>query len=1281
MSRDPDKIKEDKVKDVRRIVGNERDCTDMDLRRLLHLHHWDVAAAVNDFYESFDEPEPMWMASRAHGRLNLSQPVEYIPSLNDPVNASGRDLPSSARPAAPITPPPVTGGQPAFDTKMSASTTTPAGPSTGASPSQPEETPPPSRGDSPPATGSVEHPVLAFAAVPVEDRVPDPTLPQDLDGPPIDQEPDGNTAAATAGTAKARGTEVVDDSDGLIIAMGRKRSLPVELTADDDLEMLVPALSARKIADAAGGHREGRWPLGEAQVTAYSTTTGSNLLEAGEKVKLQLPKPAMLGKKKGPGGNAGKGKARWQGKAAVPPSGPSSDMVWFENARGQTVGRIPAEWARCLRPLMQDAQSIEVHASCLCAPERLRVGDNVFLSLVVYALPPFFAGAGDVSQSSGTTPGSFSGEVPYYPPTALISMLGVRRVIKAEFSPEDFNQRKKSVDFLCSAKDSTRPSSAPSVLPAAKRSMAPSPLHGSSSASPLTLADGEDGEGATLSEKAVSELCGVLDGSDLEMLEPSPDLLCELRPYQKQALFFMARLEEGIHLDDARRTLHPCWESYQLYDKGHTVFYHNPFSGEVTFKYPSITQVARGGILADAMGLGKTVMATALIASKRGRGLGEDLERQQEEAAAEEGAGKPPPGKQARINGFARAAPSRPSRHGSGKGGGTLVVCPMSLLSQWKDELDTHVVDGALSVYTYYGSDRKASARPLWESDVVLTTYGVLATEGQLEALPPSSPLSIPWFRVILDEAHNIKARTTQNARACFRLVARNRWCLTGTPIQNKLEDIYSLLRFLGLEPWGNWSWFNKIIAAPHENGDMSSLRMLQAVLRPIMLRRTKDTHDRMGRPILVLPPAKMEVIELDFTEAERDFYSALYQRSKVKFDHFVAQGKVLNNYASILELLLRLRQCCDHPFLVLSRGDTAEFADLDKLARRFVRGNPDHQRHANKSSSHSHTHNGGSSSTNGARGRASGSASDDANDQGNGDANAGHPDADLPVAAPGPTEAFVAAVVDELRRGERSECPICLEVPEDAVLTPCAHAMCRECLLASWRSHVAGACPICRSPVSRQELVTVPTESRFRVDIENQWQDSSKVAALVRELLALRESHHAACERAASSRGRQEGSSGSGSGGDEDEDEDDGGEGGDRSSRPSPIKSVVFSQWTAFLDLLQVPLKRHGISFVRLDGTLSQAERERVLQRFKTDDSVTDPWWCPAVEEQAIMRVHRIGQRRDVFVKRFIVKDTVEDRMRLVQARKERMVNGALNACDADLKAARIEDLKTLFR
>ncbi|XP_042030012.1 LOW QUALITY PROTEIN: DNA repair protein RAD5B-like [Salvia splendens] len=155
--------------------------------------------------------------------------------------------------------------------------------------------------------------------------------------------------------------------------------------------------------------------------------------------------------------------------------------------------------------------------------------------------------------------------------------------------------------------------------------------------------------------------------------------------------------------------------------------------------------------------------------------------------------------------------------------------------------------------------------------------------------------------------------------------------------------------------------------------------------------------------------------------------------------------------------------------------------------------------------------------------------------------------------------------------------------------------------------------------------------------------------------------------------------------------------------SSGSGEKSIVFSQRTSFLDLLEIPFKRKNIRFLRSDGKLAQKQRAKVLHEFAETAEKTvllmslkaggvglnltaasnvflmDPWWNPAVEEQAIMRIHRIGQKLTVRVRRFIVKDTVEQRLQQVQARKQRMIAGALT--DEEVRSARIEELKMLFR
>lgn len=189
---------------------------------------------------------------------------------------------------------------------------------------------------------------------------------------------------------------------------------------------------------------------------------------------------------------------------------------------------------------------------------------------------------------------------------------------------------------------------------------------------------------------------------------------------------------------------------------------------------------------------------------------------------------------------------------------------------------------------------------------------------------------------------------------------------------------------------------------------------------------------------------------------------------------------------------------------VICSRGDSQEYADLNKLARKFLETNPD----------------------------------------------SANPNQKLP------TKAYVEEVVEEIRRGDNTECPICLESADDPVLTPCAHRMCRECLLSSWRTPSAGVCPICRQLLKKSDLITCPSENRFRIDVVNNWKESSKVTKLLECL---------------------ENISKSGSG----------------------EKSIVFSQWTSFLDLLEIPLKRKKIGFLRFDGRLAQKQRERVLKEF----------------------------------------------------------------------------------
>lgn len=222
---------------------------------------------------------------------------------------------------------------------------------------------------------------------------------------------------------------------------------------------------------------------------------------------------------------------------------------------------------------------------------------------------------------------------------------------------------------------------------------------------------------------------------------------------------------------------------------------------------------------------------------------------------------------------------------------GTLVVCPASVLRQWARELDDKTGgDAKLEVLIYHGGSRTKDPVSLAKYDVVLTTYSIVTNEVPKQPLVDeddgdeksgekyglSSEFSISkkrkqtlsvckkrkkgrkgmddssidsdcgplarvgWFRVILDEAQTIKNHRTQVARACCSLRAKRRWCLSGTPIQNAIDDLYSYFRFLKYDPYAVHKSFYNTIKVPISRNSIQGYKKLQAVLRAIMLRRTK---------------------------------------------------------------------------------------------------------------------------------------------------------------------------------------------------------------------------------------------------------------------------------------------------------------------------------------------------------------------------------------------------------------------------------------------------------
>eukprot|EP00850_Spirogloea_muscicola_P012718 SM000083S22765 [mRNA] locus=s83:377343:380340:+ [translate_table: standard] len=533
-------------------------------------------------------------------------------------------------------------------------------------------------------------------------------------------------------------------------------------------------------------------------------------------------------------------------------------------------------------------------------------------------------------------------------------------------------------------------------------------------------------------------------------------------------------------------------------------------------------------------------------------------------------------------------------------------------------------------------------------------------------ALSPqrAGPLArIAWFRVVLDEAQSIKNARTQVARAVWGLRAKRRWCLSGTPIQNAVDDLYSYFRFLRFSPYDTVPSFRTLVKEPITRNARHGFKRLQAILRSVLLRRTKATMID-GQPIVNLPARIVKLHVTDFSAAEAAFYAALESESRQQFQSYAAAGTLASNYVNILHMLLRLRQACDHPLLV--RGAGAGMA----------------------------------------AGRTAGATSASA--------------AGLPAALRRRLLALLTSCT--------SMCPVCMDAPEEAVVSTCGHVYCRQCI--SDQLAVADAvpylCATCRRPLAAAELfseaalrlaedgkplhgavTTNGGHGAAAMAAKTEWPTSSKLEAVLAVLGSL------PYVRMEVEGGRIKRVLGPGAA-----------PGGDPCGSParasvmkleaadvdvvdSTEKAIVFSQWTSMLNLLEAPLQAAGLQFRRLDGTMNVNARERAIAEFSTRPEVTvmimslkaaslglnmvaachvlllDVWWNPATEEQAIDRAHRIGQLRPVRVLRFTVRNTIEDRILELQEKKRRLTASAFGEEGGGAQRARLtmDDLHFLFR
>jgi SNF2 family DNA or RNA helicase len=282
-----------------------------------------------------------------------------------------------------------------------------------------------------------------------------------------------------------------------------------------------------------------------------------------------------------------------------------------------------------------------------------------------------------------------------------------------------------------------------------------------------------------------------------------------------------------------------------------------------------------GGLLADDMGLGKTAQTIAHI-------------------AIEEAAGRM----------------DRPA----------LVVVPTSLVPNWTAELARFAPH--LRVVVLHGLDRHQRRRELAGVHIVITTYTVLARDIEEMA-------GLAWHLVVLDEAQAIKSSTAKATHAVCRLNTRHRLCLSGTPIENNLGELWSQFAFLMPGLLGSRKNFTRRFRMPIEkDGDPVRRRQLATRIRPFIMRRTK------AAVATELPPKHTILRRITLAPEQRELYETIRTALHEKVTQEIAASGLGRSHVVVLDALLKLRQVCCDPRLVKlpSARLTGKSSKLDDL-------------------------------------------------------------------------------------------------------------------------------------------------------------------------------------------------------------------------------------------------------------------------------------------------------------------------------------------------------------
>ncbi|KAI9775902.1 MAG: hypothetical protein M1835_005663 [Candelina submexicana] len=620
----------------------------------------------------------------------------------------------------------------------------------------------------------------------------------------------------------------------------------------------------------------------------------------------------------------------------------------------------------------------------------------------------------------------------------------------------------------------------------------------------------------------------------------------------------------------------------------------------------------------------------------------------------------------------------------------TLIVATPALVAQWMGEIQLHTKDNVLGAVVRYHTGSRIQGTGalmfLQTADIILTTYTeVLRSYPKYD--PPKELVSqdakMAWWRteyedkrgilhrcnfhrVVLDEAQIIKNHKSQTSVACRGLMAKHRWAISGTPIHNTVEELFPYFKFLRVKHTGTYKVFKENFC---EKGSEVANERLHSFLRKFMIRRT-HADSLFGAPLVQLPENHQQTIPVDFNEVERAIYDTVRARYIRKIHSYRQKGLLKHKYNNILTMLLRLRQLTAHIFLLQEViEDIFELEDVEKLwDLTRAETNPDNpnkdivvqmkklimakgKEHQDDEADSTET-----------------PVPENINDlDENGE----------PRGIIFKFRKYLRNLKETSKWGDlkdRSLCHRCHDRPDDPYVTSCMHIFCKECLEAvafeaaekgedrtsciecgtiytatkqceglrelGWEDNSNFSCQGEDGPVrtSRKN----PEEDMKWINFEGHVLPSAKTAALAAQVdLWLKESPDG--------------------------------------------KIIVFTQFTLMIKILGRICNQRNWGYCTYHGKMTLPGREKAIRDFKSQRDkrillaslkcggvglnltmasrviCIDLWWNSSVEQQAFCRIFRIGQTEKTYITRFVVKNTVDEKLDLMQQEKSRIITHAM--------------------